>query len=103
MRAVVSAPLSAASASPRDFGGSRNAGGAASVSAAVRSTIRLLERESIMNLKSALAIIALLVSNNAALAADTAGSSSTRSDPMMDRYTAATERQDWKSAATAMR
>ena len=55
-----------------------------------------------MNLKSALAIIALLVSNSAAFAADTAGSSSTRADPMMDRYTAASERQDWKSAAAAM-
>src|SRR5437867_701596 len=103
MRTVVSALASAASASPRDFGGAGNAGAAASVSAAARSTIRILERESTMNLKSALAIIALLASNNAAFAADTAGSSSTRSDPMMDRYTAASERQDWKSAATAMR
>ena len=55
-----------------------------------------------MNFRSALAIIALLVSNNAAFAADTAGSSA-RPDPMMDRYAAASERQDWKSAATAMR
>ena len=55
-----------------------------------------------MHLKSALAIIALLVSNSAALAADTPGAS-TRSDPMMDRYSAAAERQDWKSAAGAMR
>jgi tetratricopeptide (TPR) repeat protein len=54
-----------------------------------------------MSLKSVLAIIALLVSNNAALAADTPASS-TRSDPMIDRYTAASERQDWKSAATVM-
>src|SRR5438132_292565 len=102
MRAVVSGLLSAASASPRDFGGAGNAGAAASVSAAARSTIGILERESIMSFRSALAIIALLVSNNAAFAADTAGSSA-RSDPMMDRYGAASERQDWKSAATAMR
>jgi len=54
-----------------------------------------------MNLKSALAIIALLVSNNAALAADTP-SSTTRSDPMMDRYSAASERKDWKTAASVM-
>jgi len=54
-------------------------------------------------MKSALGILALLVACNAAVAADTAGSSSTRSDPMMDRYSAASERQDWKTAATAMR
>jgi len=55
-----------------------------------------------MNLKSALVIIALLVSN-AAFAADTAGSSSpSRADPMMDRYSAASERQDWKTAASVM-
>jgi Tfp pilus assembly protein PilF len=55
-----------------------------------------------MNLKSALAIIALLVSNHAVFGADTPGTS-TRSDPMMDRYSASAERQDWKSAASAMR
>ena len=56
-----------------------------------------------MNVKSALAILALAVSNNAALAADTAGASSTsRSDPMMDSYHASAERQDWKGAAAAM-
>ena len=54
-----------------------------------------------MNVKSALAILALAVSNHAALAADTPGASS-RSDPMMDRYSAAAERQDWKGAAAAM-
>jgi cytochrome c-type biogenesis protein CcmH/NrfG len=54
-------------------------------------------------MKSALGILALLVACHAALAADTPGSSSTRSDPMMDRYTAASERQDWKSAAAAMK
>jgi cytochrome c-type biogenesis protein CcmH/NrfG len=52
-------------------------------------------------MKSALGILALLVACNAALAADTPASS-TRSDPMIDRYSAASERQDWKSAATAM-
>src|SRR5437868_14451153 len=53
-----------------------------------------------MNIKSALAVLALAVSSNA-FAADTPGASS-RSDPMMDRYSAAAERQDWKGAAAAM-
>jgi tetratricopeptide (TPR) repeat protein len=52
-------------------------------------------------MKSALAILALLVSFHTAFAADTAGSS-VRSDPMMDRYAAASERQDWKAAASVM-
>ena len=54
-----------------------------------------------MNLKSALAILALAVSSNAAFAADTSGPA-TRADPMMERYSAAAERQDWKGAAAAM-
>ena len=54
-----------------------------------------------MKVKSVVAILALAVSNHAALAADTPGASS-RSDPMMDRYSAAAERQDWKGAAAAM-
>jgi len=54
-----------------------------------------------MNMKSALTILALAVSSGAAIAADTPGASS-RSDPMMDRYSAAAERQDWKGAAAAM-
>src|SRR2546430_16090851 len=103
MRTAVSALANALSASPRDFGGAGNAGAAASVSAGQRSTMGILERETTRNLKPALATIALLVSNTAAFAADTAGSSSTRADPMMDRYSAASERQDWKTAATAMR
>jgi tetratricopeptide (TPR) repeat protein len=53
-----------------------------------------------MNAKSALAILTLVVSN-AAFAADTSGPAS-RADPMMDRYSAAAERQDWKGAAAAM-
>src|SRR2546423_486871 len=91
MRAVVSA---------RDFGGCGNAGAAASVNTPARSTIPVLERESTMNLKSAAAILALLISH-AAFGADTP-SSSNRADPMMDRYSAASEKQDWKSAAAAM-
>jgi tetratricopeptide (TPR) repeat protein len=106
MRTVVSALASAASASPRDFGGSGNAGGAAAVSATVsalaRSTIRIADRKGTVTMKSALGILALLVACNTALAADTPASS-TRSDPMMDRYTAASERQDWKSATAAMK
>ena len=54
-----------------------------------------------MNVKSALAILALAVSSNAAFAADTSGPA-TRADPMMERYSAAAERQDWKGAAAAM-
>jgi tetratricopeptide (TPR) repeat protein len=95
----------AVSASPRDFGGSGNADGAAAVSATVsalaRSTIRIADPEGIVTMKSALAILALLFCH-AASAADTPGTSSTRSDPMMDRYSAASERQDWKAAAAAM-
>ena len=54
-----------------------------------------------MKLKSVVAILALVVSNNAAFAADTPGASS-RSDPMMDRYHAAADQKDWKGAAAAM-
>jgi cytochrome c-type biogenesis protein CcmH/NrfG len=54
-----------------------------------------------MQLRSVVAILALAVSSHAAFAADTPGASS-RSDPMMDRYSAAAERQDWKGAAAAM-
>src|SRR5918911_294424 len=52
-------------------------------------------------LKFAAAILAL-VSANLAFAADSASPAS-RADPMMDRYNAAAERQDWKSAAATMR
>jgi len=48
-----------------------------------------------------LAAICALVSANAAYAADTSTPSS-RPDPMLDRYHAAADRQDWKSAAAAM-
>jgi Flp pilus assembly protein TadD len=53
-----------------------------------------------MSCKSAAAILALLVAN-LAFAADSAGPAS-RADPMMERYQAAADKQDWKSAATAM-
>jgi|SRR6185436_11258897 len=56
-----------------------------------------------MGFKSALTILALLVGCNAALAADTPGSSSSRADPMVDRYNAAADRKDWAGAAAAMR
>ena len=48
-----------------------------------------------------LAAILALVLANAAYAADTSGPAS-RPDPLLDRYHAAAERQDWKSAAAAM-
>lgn len=53
-----------------------------------------------MNAKSVAAILMLVVAN-AVYAADTSGPTS-RPDPMLDRYHAAAERQDWKSAAAAM-
>jgi cytochrome c-type biogenesis protein CcmH/NrfG len=103
MRAVASALDSAVSAAARDFGGSGNAGAATSVSALARSTIRIANKEGIVAMKSALGILALVVACNTGFAADTGGSSSSmRSDPMMDRYTAASEKQDWKSAAAVM-
>ena len=51
-----------------------------------------------MNLKSALAILALLVAANTTVAADSS-SPAVRSDPVMERYSAVSEKQDWKSAA----
>jgi cytochrome c-type biogenesis protein CcmH/NrfG len=53
-----------------------------------------------MNAKSVAAVL-MLVLANAVYAADTSGPTS-RPDPMLDRYHAAAERQDWKSAAGAM-
>jgi tetratricopeptide (TPR) repeat protein len=50
--------------------------------------------------KSVAAILALLVAS-LAFAADSAGPAS-RADPMMDRYSAAASKQDWKSAAAVM-
>ena len=54
-----------------------------------------------MQLRFAMAVLALAVSSSAAFGADTPGSSS-RSDPMMDRYHAAVEQKDWKTAASTM-
>ena len=53
-----------------------------------------------MYAKPLAAILALVVAN-AVYAADTSGPAS-RPDPLLDRYHAAAERQDWKSAAAAM-
>jgi len=53
-----------------------------------------------MKSRFALIILTLAVSNTA-FAADTSGPA-TRADPMMERYSAAAERQDWKGAAAAM-
>ena len=53
-----------------------------------------------MKSRFALVILTLAVSNTA-FAADTSGPAS-RADPMMERYSAAAERQDWKGAAAAM-
>src|SRR3954462_10563492 len=100
-RAAVSVLASAPSASARDFGGSGNALPAPSVSAPASSTITYLEGRLIMFWKSVAAILALLVAS-LAFAADSAGPAS-RADPMMDRYSAAASKQDWKSAASVMR
>ena len=55
-------------------------------------------------MKFVLAILALLSSAAfaAAFAADTPSTSSAPADPAMERYSAAAEKQDWKSAASAM-
>jgi tetratricopeptide (TPR) repeat protein len=55
-----------------------------------------------MNLKAAAAILTLLVCAHAALAADSTPTTM-RSDPVMERYNAAAEHQDWKSAAGVMK
>ncbi|HEY5900185.1 MAG TPA: hypothetical protein VIV54_21650 [Burkholderiales bacterium] len=47
-------------------------------------------------------ILALLLYANAAFAADTP-SSAANSDPTIERYRAASDRQDWKAAASLMR
>jgi cytochrome c-type biogenesis protein CcmH/NrfG len=55
-----------------------------------------------MNLKAAAAILTLLVCARPALAADSTPTQVQRSDPMMERYNAAADHQDWKSAASVM-
>jgi tetratricopeptide (TPR) repeat protein len=52
-------------------------------------------------MKSLLTILALLITAQAALAADSPSTSS-RADPVMDRYHAAAQQNDWKSAASTM-
>lgn len=47
-------------------------------------------------------ILALLLFGNAAFAADTP-SAATNSDPTIERYRAASDKQDWKTAAAVMR
>ena len=53
-----------------------------------------------MKVKTLAAIFAVVV-GNAVYAADSSPSAA-RSDPVMERYSAAAERQDWKSAAATM-
>jgi tetratricopeptide (TPR) repeat protein len=53
-------------------------------------------------MKYLLVILALLAPSYAAFPADTPSATPTR-DPMMERYQAAAEKQDWKSAAAVMR
>jgi tetratricopeptide (TPR) repeat protein len=57
----------------------------------------IAERE--IRMKATLAMLALVAAP--AFAADTPGQS-TASDPMIDRYHAAADKQDWKSAAAVM-
>lgn len=54
-----------------------------------------------MKVKSLAAIFAL-VAANVVYAADSSAPATTRADPVMERYSAAAERQDWKSAAATM-
>lgn|SRR5262245_4992994 len=54
-----------------------------------------------MKLKALAAIFAVVV-GNAVYAADSSPSASRITDPVMERYNAAAERQDWKSAAATM-
>ena len=53
-------------------------------------------------MKSALGILALLAAANAFAADTPASSSSGRTDPMVERYQQAADRQDWKAAAAVM-
>ncbi len=55
-----------------------------------------------MKFTSALATLALLAAANAFAADTPSSSSSARSDPMMDRYHQAADKQDWKAAAGVM-
>ena len=55
-----------------------------------------------MNLKSAAAMLALLLGAQAAGAADSTPAPVVKTDPVIERYRAASERQDWKSAAALM-
>jgi len=105
MRTVVSALASALSASPRDLGGSGNAAVAATVSAKVRNTIRIFDPEGIVTIRLVTTILALALAWNAAIAADTAGSSTPQAprDPYLQRYDAAKERQDWTGAASVLK
>jgi tetratricopeptide (TPR) repeat protein len=92
-------------ASARDFGGSGNAAVAAAVSIAASTTILILDRERTMNIVRVLTILALALAFNAALAADTGGSSTPQAprDPVLQQFDAAKERQDWAGAATVLK
>src|SRR3954467_10419132 len=77
----------------------------AAFSRLARSTIRqTATREGLAAMKSIVLMLALLATAHAAFPADSGGSSSMSStkDPAMERYQAAAQQSDWKSAAAAM-
>jgi tetratricopeptide (TPR) repeat protein len=58
--------------------------------------------EGTVKLESAAAMLALLLGAHAAIAADTTPAPEVSKDPVIERYRAASERQDWKSAVALM-
>ena len=54
-------------------------------------------------MKYLLAIIAFIGTTHAAFPADTPGASSPSRDPLLERYSAAADKQDWKAASAVMR
>jgi tetratricopeptide (TPR) repeat protein len=116
-RVAVSAFFNAASASARDFGGSGNAAGAAVVSAVTRSTIAKTEsgsfmgayvrssshqRERMKTLFLPFMVSGLLLSA-AALAAGDPPAAADSKDPVLEKVSAATSRQDWSAAAGVLK
>src|SRR6185295_14886337 len=97
-RRVVSASLRFCRASARVRGGSGNAAGAAAVSAAPSSTIHI--RETILNIR--FFILPLALAAGIASAADS-GPAARPTDPVLDRYNAAAEKQDWAGASAVLR
>src|SRR5262245_21510773 len=87
---VAASPLASAfSASPRDFGGSGNAGNIAAVSAVMRSRLRIPEREiAFMKLKLfVVTILSLSIAGAALAAGDPPPPPERKKDAVLDSYT----------------